>query len=46
MYRLMVKFGKDWKMGINVYPSAEDANKRKSQMEAVGHKVKVVKTDF
>lgn len=46
MYRLFVKFGRGWKMGINVYHSVEDANKRKAQMEAVGHKVKVVKTDF
>lgn len=46
MYRLMVKFGRGWKMGLNVYHSIEDAQERKAQMEAAGHKVKIIETDF
>lgn len=46
MYRLMVKFGRGWKMGINVYHSIEGAEKRKAKMESVGHKVKIIESEF
>lgn len=47
MYRLKVKVNsRKWKLGINVYKSIEDAEARKKEMEAVGHKVKIVETDF
>lgn len=46
MYRLMVKFGRGWKTGINVYHSIEDAQKRKTRMESVGHKVKIIESEF
>lgn len=46
MYRLQVKLGKSWKLGLNVYDTKEAAEKRKERMESVGHKVKIVETDF
>lgn len=46
MYRLEVWFYNHWKMGINVYHSIEEAQKRKAQMEAVGHKVKIIESEF
>lgn len=46
MYRLMVKYGKGWKMGRNAYNTFMDALKRKAQMEAVGHKVVIVESEF
>lgn len=46
MYRLMVKFGRGWKMGVNVYHSIESAQERKAKMESVGHRVKIIKSSF
>ncbi len=46
MYRLEVKYGRKWKMGIHTYETIEQANERKQVMESVGHKVKVVKTEW
>lgn len=46
MYRLEVWYYKRWKMGVNVYNSIEEAEKRKAQMEAVGHKVRVIESEF
>lgn len=46
MYRLLVKVGKDWRLGIKVYKTEEEALARKAKMESVGHKVKVEKTGW
>lgn len=46
MYRLEVWYSNRWKMGINVYHSIEDAEKRKTKMESVGHKVKIIESEF
>lgn len=46
MYRLQVKLGKSWKLGWKWYECKEEAEKRKKEMELVGHKVKIVETDF
>ena len=46
MYRLEVKVGKSWKLGLNVYHSIEAAEARKAKMESVGHKIRIVKTDW
>ena len=36
MYRLEVKYGRKWKMGIHTYETIEQANERKQVMESVG----------
>lgn len=46
MYRLKVKCGRKWRLGLNVYSTLEEAEARKSQMESVGHIVKIEKTGW
>ena len=43
MYRLEVKVGRKWKLGINEYSTEEQATERKNKMESVGHVVRIVK---
>lgn len=45
-YRLKVKYGRTWKLGVKYYKSYEQALERKEQMERVGHKVQIVESDF
>lgn len=44
--RLEVWYYNRWKLGINEYHSIEEAKKRKAQMEAAGHKVRIVESQF
>lgn len=46
MFRLKVKVGKKFRLGIRVYNSREEAERRKKEMEKVGHVVKIVETTF
>lgn len=46
MYRIEAKIGRKWKLGIVVYETFEDVNKRKKEMEAVGCKVRIAKTEY
>ena len=38
-YRLRVKFRERWVWGLHAYTKIEEAEARKVQMEAAGHKV-------
>jgi hypothetical protein len=42
MYRLEVKLGRKWKLGLNVYETFEEANERAEYMKLVGHKVRII----
>lgn len=42
MFRIEVKLGKKWKLGLNVYETLEDAKKRAECMKLVGHKVRII----
>lgn len=42
MYRLEVKLGRKWKLGLVVYKTLEDANERAEYMKLVGHKVRII----
>lgn len=42
MYRLEVKLGRKWKLGLNVYETLEEANERAEYMKLVGHKVRII----
>lgn len=42
MFRIMVKVGKEWKMGIVEYPAMAKAEARVKVMAKVGHKCKIV----
>lgn len=41
-YRLKVRCGKRWILGIVEYITFKDAQDRKKKMESVGHTVKIV----
>ncbi len=43
MYRLEVKLGKKWKLGLNVYETLEEVNERAKYMKSIGHKVRIIK---
>ena len=43
MYRLEVKLGRKWKLGLNVYETLEEANERAKYMKSIGHKVRIIK---
>ena len=43
MYRLEVKLGRKWKLGLVVYKTLEDANERAEYMKLVGQKKKKIK---
>lgn len=43
MYRLEVKLGRKWKLGLNVYETFEEANERAKYMKSIGHKVRIIK---
>jgi hypothetical protein len=42
MYRLEVKLGRKWKLGLNVYKTLEEVNERAEYMKLVGHKVRII----
>ncbi len=42
MFRLEVKLGRKWKLGLNVYETFEEANERAEHMKLVGHKVRII----
>ncbi len=43
MYRLEVKLGRKWKLGLNVYETLEEVNERAKYMKSIGHKVRIIK---
>lgn len=43
MYRLEVKLGRKWKLGLNVYETLEEVNERAKCMKSIGHKVRIIK---
>lgn len=43
MYRLEVKLGRKWKLGLNVYETFEEVNERAKYMKSIGHKVRIIK---
>ena len=42
MYRIMMKAGRTWKMGLVDYKTAEEVMERVIELESIGHKCKVV----
>ena len=40
-FRLLVKQGKKWKIGINLYTSVEDAKERMMELSKLGIKTKL-----
>lgn len=42
MYRLEVKLGRKWKLGLNVYETLEEVNERAKYMKSIGHKVRII----
>ena len=43
MYRLEVKLGRKWKLGLVVYKTLEETNERAKYMRSIGHKVRIIK---
>ena len=43
MFRLEVKLGRKWKLGLNVYETLEEVNERAKYMKSIGHKVRIIK---
>jgi len=43
MFRLQVKVGKDWRWGLNDYPTQEAAEKRMAELARVGIKSRMRK---
>lgn len=42
MYRIMMKVGRKWKMGLVEYSTAEEVLERVIYLESIGHKCKIV----
>ena len=44
--RLEVKYGRRWKLGLNIYENEEKANKRIEELQKVGIKARIKLNDF
>lgn len=44
--RLEVKYGRKWKLGLNIYENKEKANERIEELRRVGIKARVKLNDF
>lgn len=45
MFRLQIKIGKEWRWGLNEYPTEKSAKKRQTELSEVGIKSRVKSAD-